>query len=145
MTSGCICPSKGGGWVQDITVLGWFGGLIPSGGLLEVWTALVLLGISRQLRGYQVSLWVLVQGSIQISTRFRTHPFGKTEMVQRNSSFPGGIGFQDCKVSLGILLLLGYHMNWRGNYWMDSVVLDLHGVSLQTVVLQLQRKLLGLK
>jgi len=77
-----------------------------------------------------VSLCILVQGSIRTSSRLRAHPFGKTEMVQRNSSFPGGIRFQDCKVSLGILLSLGYHMNWWGNYWVDSGVLDLHGVSL---------------
>lgn len=57
-------------------------------------------------------------------------------MVQRNS-FPGGIRFQDCKVSLGIRLPLGYHMNWRENYWMDSGVLNLHGASLQIAVQQL--------
>lgn len=97
---------------------------------------LVVLGISSQLRGYQVCLRVLVQGSIRMSSRFRTHSFGKTEIVQRNRSFPGATGFQDCKVNMGILLPLRYHMNWWGNYWMDSEVLSLHGVSLQ-IVLQL--------
>ena len=98
---------------------------------------LVLLGVSRLLRGYHVSLWVSVQGRFRTSNRFRTHPFGKTEMAQRNSSFPGGIMFPDCKVSLGILLPLGYHMNWQGSYWMGSGVINVHGESLQVVVLQL--------
>ena len=39
----------------------------------------------------------------------RTHPFEKSEVVQRNSGLPV------YKVSFGVLLPLGYHMNWQGN------------------------------
>lgn len=81
---------------------------------------LVLLGIPSQLWGYQVCLRVLVQGS------FRTHPFGKTETVQRNRSFPEGIRFQDYKVNMGIVLPLSHHVNWWGKFgWIQGYWISL--------------------
>lgn len=44
-------------------------------------------------------------------------------MVQRNSSFPEGIRFQDHKVSLRISLGVSHEL-W-GNYWMDSGELNI--------------------
>lgn len=41
-------------------------------------------------------------GSGQYQYPLRRLCFGKTQMVERNSSFPEGIRFQGCKVSLGI-------------------------------------------
>lgn len=76
------------------------GGLIPAGELLEVWTVLILLGISRKAyikRGYQVSLWILVWGGIRISSRFRTYPLGKTRWFTETAAFLGKSDFKTVK------------------------------------------------
>lgn len=44
-------------------------------------------------------------------------------MVERNSSFPEGIRFQDCKASLGISFGLSHEL-W-GNYWVVSGELNI--------------------
>lgn len=73
-------------------------------------------------------------GSGQYQYQFRRLCFEKAQMVERNSSFPEGIRFQDCKVSLGISFGLSHEL-WV-NHWMDSGELNIEWIQGNSAVMQ---------